>query len=56
MADVCERGSDMSLSGRPFTSLHGDFVTEIFNGQTNITASPHSAGFSTDVNKVNDCA
>ena len=38
----------------PFTSLHGDFIMEIFNGQTKCQAGSHIAGFSTDRNKVND--
>ena len=54
VADLDERGFGGPLSGQPFTSLHGDLITEIFNGQTKRQAGPHAAGFSTDINKVND--
>ena len=42
-----------SLLGDSFSCLHGDLITEIFNGQTKRQASPHCAGFSTDISKVN---
>ena len=51
VADLDERGFGGSLSGLPFTSLHGGLI---FNGQTKHQAGPHAAGFSTDINKVND--
>ena len=54
VADLDERGFGGPLSGQPFTSLHGDLITEIFNGQTKCQAGPHAAGFSTGINKVND--
>ena len=54
VADLDERGFGGFPSGLPFTSLHGDLITEIFNGQTKRQAGPHAAGFSTDLNKVND--
>ena len=54
VADLNEQGFGVSLSGLPFTSLHGDLITEIFIGQTKRQAGPHAAGFSTDINKVND--
>ena len=54
VADLDERDFGGSLSGLPFTSLHGDLITEIFNGHTKRQVGPHAAGFSTDINKVND--
>ena len=53
-ADLDERGFGGSLSGLPFKSLHGDLITEIFNGHAKRQADPHAASFSTDINKVND--
>ena len=49
VADFDERGFGGSPSGVTFTSLHGDLITEIFNGQTKCQAGPHAAGFSTDI-------
>ena len=54
MANLDERGFGGSLSGLPSTSLHGDLIPKIFNGQTKCQAGPHAAGFSTDINKLND--
>ena len=54
VADLDERGFGGSLSGLPFTSLHGELITEIFNSQTKHQAGPHAAGFSTDIIKVNE--
>ena len=42
------------LSGLPFTSLDGDLITELFNGQTKRQEGPHAVGFSKDIIKVND--
>ena len=54
VADLDEQGFGGPLSSLPFTSLDGHLITEIFNGQTKRQAGPHAAGFSTDINKVND--
>ena len=54
VAGLDEIGLDGFLSGLPFSSLHGDLTTEIFNGQTKLQAGPHAAGVSTDINKVNN--
>ena len=54
VADLDERGFGGSLSGLPFTSLHGELITEIFNSQTKHQAGPHAADFSTDIIKVNE--
>ena len=53
MMDLTQRGFDDSLSGDSFSCLHGDLVTEIFNGQTKRPTGSHCAGFSTDIAKVN---
>ena len=50
---LSEKGFGASLSGKRFTSIHGDLVTELFNKQTKDTAGPFRAGFSTDVAVVN---
>ena len=47
---LTQRGS---LLGDSFSCLHGDLITEIFNGQTKRQAGPHCAGFSTVISKVN---
>ena len=54
MADLDEQDFGGSVSGLPFTSLHEDLITEIFNVQKECQAGPHAAGFSTDISKVND--
>ena len=41
MIDLTQRGFGGSLSGDLFSCLHGDLVTEIFNGQTKRQAGPH---------------
>ena len=33
--------------------IHGDLVTEVFNGQTKRQAGPHRLGFSNNVDQVN---
>ena len=42
-----------SVSGQPLSAIHGDLVTEIFNGQTKRQAGPHASGFSTNIDPVN---
>ena len=54
VADLDERSIGGSLSGLPFTSLHGDLITGIFNSQTKRKAGPHADGFSKKIIKVND--
>ena len=56
VADLDEPGFDgsLSLSCLPFTSLHGDLITEIFSDQKKRQAGPHKAGFSRTTGKVND--
>ena len=54
VTDLDKRGFGGFVSGLSFTCLHGDLITEIFNGQTKIQAGRQAAGFSTDINKVID--
>ena len=54
VVDLDERGFGGSLASLPFTSLHGNLMTEIFNGQTIRQAGPQAAGFSRDINSIND--
>ncbi len=51
--DLASRGFGGSLSGNAFSSIHGDLITEVFNGETKRSAGPYKAGYSTDVEKVN---
>lgn len=51
--DLVNRGLGGSLSGSPFSSIHGDLITEVFNGETKRQAGPHRSGFSTNVEAVN---
>ena len=53
MVNLMQRGFGGSLSCDLFSCLHGVLITEIFNGQTKRQSSPHCAGFSTDIAKVN---
>ena len=43
-----------SLSGQPFSTIHGDLVNDIFNGQTKRQTGPHASAFSTNIDRVND--
>ena len=47
------KGLGGSLTGEPFSSIHGDLMTELFNRETKGTAGPFRSGFSTDSEKVN---
>ena len=48
-----ERGYRGSLSGGNISTIHGDLITEIYNGETTRTAGPFRSGYSTDINTVN---
>ena len=52
--DLEEKGMGGSISGDKFSSIHGDLVTELFNKETKGTAGPFRAGFSTDIESVNN--
>ena len=39
--DLKSRGIGDSLSGSSFSSIHGDIINEVFNGQTKRQAGPH---------------
>ena len=43
----------MGGSGSSFSSIHGDLINEVFNGQTKRQAGPHRLGYSTNVDAVN---
>ena len=47
------QGIGGSLLGDKFSSIHGDLITEVFNGKTKRQAGPHRSGFSTNVDAVN---
>ena len=51
--NLIKRGIGGSLSGDKFSSIHGDLITEVFNGETKPQAGPHRSGFSTNVDAVN---
>ena len=42
------RGFGGSLSGAPFSNIHGDLITEVFNGETKRSAGPYRAVYSTE--------
>ena len=48
-----KRGTGGSLSGDKFSSIHGDLITEVFNGEIKRQVGPHRSGFSTNVDTVN---
>ena len=50
---LIKQGIDGSLSGDRFSSIYGDLITEVFNGETKRQAGSHRSGFSTNVNAVN---
>ena len=52
--DLQTRGFGGSLSGSNFSSIHGDLITEVFNGETKGQAGPHRSGFSTNLEAVNN--
>ena len=51
--DLLNRLFGGSITGQSFSTIHGDLITELFNGQTKGTAGPFRAGFSTDIGVVN---
>ena len=51
--ELSERGFGGSLSGEKFSEIHGDLITEIYNGETKGTAGPFRSGYSTDLTTVN---
>ena len=54
VADLDEQSLGGCFTGLPFTSLHGNLITEIFNSQTKQQAGPNAAGFSININNVSD--
>ena len=53
ISDIKVRGFGGSMFGEAFSSIHGDLVTEIFNGETKRQTGPHKKGFSGNINTVN---
>ena len=51
--ELSERGFGCSITGQNFSTLHGDLITEIFNGQTKRQAGPHRTGLSMDIDQTN---
>ena len=51
--NLIKRSIAGSLSGDKFSSIHGDLITEVFNGETKRQAGPHRSGLSTNVDAVN---
>ena len=49
-----ENGFGGSISGEPFSSIHGDLITELFNKETKGTRGPMRAGFSTNHKAINE--
>ena len=52
--DLKTPGFGGSISGEPFSSIHGDLITELFNKATKGTRGPTRAGFSTNREAVNE--
>lgn len=52
--DLRVRGLGGSLSGSNFSTIHGDLITEVFNGQTKSQAGPHRSGYSTNTDAVDN--
>ena len=50
---MIKAGIGESLSGDNFSSILGDLITEVFNGETKQQAGPHRSDFSTNVDAVN---
>ena len=53
IADLKQKGFGGSLSGNKFSSIHGDLITEIFNGETKRNSGPFRAGYGSDPMKMN---
>ena len=52
--DSLKKGIGGPLTGDPFSSLHGDLHTELFNRETKSTCGPFRSGFSTSNEFVNN--
>ena len=52
--DLRQKGMGGSVTGEPFSSLHGDLHTELFNRETKSTCGPFRSGFSTSNEAVNN--
>ena len=52
--ELKKKGMGRSKTGQKFSAIHGDLITELFNKETKGTAGPFRAGFSTDIDAVNN--
>ena len=52
--DLRQKGMGGSLTGDPFSSLHGDLHTELFNRETKSTCGPFRSGFITSSDAINN--
>ena len=52
--DLKKNGFGGSISGEPFSSIHDDLITELFNKETKGTQGSMRAGFSTNCEAVNE--
>ena len=52
--ELKEKGTEASLSGNNFSSIHGDLVTEIRNGDVKFSGGCFRGGYSTITKVVND--
>ena len=53
--DLKLRGFGGSFSGGKFSNVHGDIITEVFNGETKRNAGPFRRGYSTNTENVDTC-
>ncbi len=51
--DLQARGHGGSITGGAFSTIHGDFITELFNKEKKGTAGPFRSGFSTSLGTEN---
>ena len=51
--DLATKGFGASITGQPFSSIHGDLVTEYYNRTTKGTSGPFRAGYSRNTDAVN---
>ena len=51
--DLCIQGYGASSIGDPFSTIHGDLVTEHLNRENKGTAGPFRSGYSTNLSAVN---
>ena len=50
---MSQHGYSVSVTGVPFTAVHGDLITEWFNKQTKGKGGPFRSGYSTKISSLN---